>query len=127
MIDNTKRATMQIDRIASFNSLMDGRSADVQIFPDRVEWSVSAGILERATSTATVPVDRIRSVATAPAGPGRTCVTIETIGEEVAFHLPTSQGNAAREIIGQLIIGAHSSEPQYSDNGCVGLIDPSSR
>lgn len=107
--------------VLQFKSHIEGKNADVAIWPDRIEWSEQgkmtmtrltaaavtlgkAGIsLRKGSDTNVVPIKAISGVTTQKSGIGYTTVEVTTAGDRVAFRVTKADAEQVRDTILRLM------------------------
>ncbi len=131
---------METAPLMSFKSHVGGKNADVDIYVDRIEWGQAGGMsltrLAAGTLTAGVsllktgvrkaggsemmPIKSISSVTMAKDGLRFHKVIVICTGNTVEFRIDKSDGEAAKALLTQLILGSHpvqqAQAPAASDS-----------
>ncbi len=97
--------------LMKLKSRINGKNADVTIYPDRIEWSKS-GMMGGSKGTEVIPVKSISSVSTAKDGIGFTKVSAICTGNTIDFRLSHADASKARSLLQELILGNHPSQQQ---------------
>ena len=93
-----------------FKSHIDGKNADVAIWPDRIEWSKKGelrmyGMLGRkGRDTNMIPIRAIQGVATHKGGIGYTTVEVTTGGDKIGFRVTKDQAEQVKSAILRLMV-----------------------
>ena len=115
---------MSIQPLMQFKSHIEGRNADVTIWPDRVEWvrlghrrglsakalvstvgvSALAAGLRKGSDTNMIPVKAVQGVTTHKGGLGYTVVTLITAGDRIEFRVTKDQAEQVRTTMSRLIL-----------------------
>jgi hypothetical protein len=118
---------MNDEPLARFTSHIEGRNAQVSVYPDRIEWirpgGVSAGKASAAvltlgasalvtgvrskakTGTEMIPVKSISSVVTERDGFRHTVVRIVASGNTIDFRVSHDEAESVRALIADLVLG----------------------
>lgn len=101
----TKEHAVETTPIRKYKSRIEGKNADVEIFQDRVEWSVTKTGRKRSHSAEMMPIRHVSSVTSKKDGLGHTKVVLVASGNTVEFRLPHGQAEEALGIIRRLLLG----------------------
>jgi Short C-terminal domain len=114
----------------TFKSHVDGKNADVAIYLDRIEWAQPGGVsltriatgaatggisllktgIRKGASSEMMPVKAMSSVTTGKDGLRFYKVTIIATGNTVEFRVDKKEGEAAKSLLTQLILGSHPAQ-----------------
>lgn len=111
---------METTPIRKYKSRIEGKNADVEIFQDRVEWSVTKTGRKRSHSAEMMPIRHVSSVTSKKDGLGHTKVVLVASGNTVEFRLPHGQAEEAQDIIRRLLLGEDVA-PVSGLSGVIGL------
>lgn len=118
---------MQVEPLLTLKSHIDGKNADVGIFPDRIEWAKAGGLSASRLTAATftmgasllktgvrkgggtemVAVKAMSSVTTAKDGLRYYKLVVVASGNTVEFRVDKADAERARTLLTQLIVGSH--------------------
>jgi hypothetical protein len=87
----------------TFKSHIEGRNADVSIYPDRIEWT-RKGLFGRADSSV-ILVRSIQGVTTHKAGLAYTTVKVTAGSSVVAFRVTKRQAADVKDTLTRLMLG----------------------
>ena len=121
---------METEPLMTFKSHVDGKNADVAIYVDRIEWAQAGAVslTRMATGAATaglsllktgvrkggsaemMPVKSMSSVTAGKDGLRFYKVTIIATGNTVEFRVDKKDGEAAKVLLTQLMLGSHPAQ-----------------
>lgn len=111
--------------VMQFKSHIDGKNADVTIWPDRIEWerlgtrrglsakalvstmgmsAVAAGF-RKGKDTNMIPIRAIQGITTHKGGIGYTNVEMTTGGDKITFRVTKDQAEDVKATITRLMLG----------------------
>jgi Short C-terminal domain len=125
---------METSPIAIFKSHVDGKNADVAIYPDRVEWAKESflgtggklvlgvatggvslfktGVSGKLKGTEMIAMKSISSVTSKRDGIRFTAVAIIGTGNTISFRVSHADAIPMRELLTSLVLGTHDSQIQ---------------
>lgn len=121
---------MQTQPLLTFKSHIDGKNADVSIYPDRIEWDkpgrvtatrlmgglATAGVSLMKTGVRTggdtemIPIKAMSSVNTGKDGMRFHKVIVTCAGNVVEFRVDKGDSDRVKMMLTQLILGSHPSQ-----------------
>ncbi|MET9353677.1 SHOCT domain-containing protein [Streptomyces sp. NPDC006617] len=116
---------MSSDALMTFKSHIEGKNADVTIYPDRVEWArsgmsakkltagfltggaslLATGVRSSKAGTEMIPVKSISSVVTKRDGLLYTKVVVVASGNTIDFRVPHDSAPAVKALLTDLVLG----------------------
>ncbi len=116
--------------LKSFKSHIDGKNADVEIYPDRIEWGrsgkvsltrMTAGVATMGASLAKtglrkgggsemIPIKSLSSVTAGKDGLRFYKVTLITTGNTIDFRVDKKTAEDVKSLVTQLILGTHPTQ-----------------
>ena len=116
--------------LLTLKSHVDGKNADVEIFPDRIEWARAGGLsasrltaatftfgasliktgVRKGGATEMIPVKAMTSVTSAKDGLRFYKLVVVAAGNTVEFRVDKAGAEAAKVLLTQLILGSHPSQ-----------------
>lgn len=100
--------------LMQFKSHIEGKNAEVTIWPDRIEWEKRGdlrggiwgmGVLGRkGKDTNMIPVKAIQGVATHKGGIGYTNVEVTTGGDKIVFRVSKDQAETVKSTLTRLML-----------------------
>ena len=122
---------METNSLYNFKSHIGGKNADVNIFADRIEWSLegglskakalgaiatggislaATGIRKKGANSEMIPVKSLTSVTVERDGLRFWKVTVTASGNAIDFRCDRSEAEQAKSVLTQLMIGTHSAQ-----------------
>jgi hypothetical protein len=120
----------QIEPVLQFKSHIEGKNADVSVWPDRIEWSRQSSSLGRAglaaatgglslfktgmsgkKDTNMIPIRMIQGVTTQKSGLRFTVVKVTTAGDTVEFHVSKTDAENVKATITNLMLQGPTPSP----------------
>lgn len=102
---------MEHEPILTFKSRMEGRNADVSVYPDRIEWAKASALgVKGKRGTDVIAVKALTSVTTKKDGLIYTKVTVIASGNTIEFRVGHVEAANIKETLTQLLLGSHSTQ-----------------
>lgn len=106
--------------VMQFKSHIEGKNADVTIWPDRIEWQQQGKLtmtrlmaspltggkvaLRKGSDTNMIPIRAVQGVATHKGGIGYTNVEVTTGGDKIAFRVSKDKAEQVKAAISRLML-----------------------
>ena len=107
--------------LLSFKSRIEGKNANVEIWPDRIEWKRRTVVPLGKRDTNIIPIRMIEGVTTRRPGMRSTQVRVETAGNEVSFAVSKYTADAVKDTLVHLIAQLPAAA---SDSGADAVTPP---
>ncbi len=121
--------SLTVEELLRFKSHIDGKNADVIVYPDRVEWAkegfmgtgaklalgaatmgvslLKTGVSGKTLGSEVIPVKSISSVTTKKDGMRFTLVRVICTGNTIDFRVSHSDAEPIKQLLTSLILGSH--------------------
>ena len=107
-----------------FKSHIEGKNADVAIWPDRIEWTrVGFLTLSGRKDTNVIPIRAVQGVATHKAGLAYTTVDVTTSGDHVRFRVTKAEAQKTKDTILRLMFDSADASPTPATSGAALVAD----
>ena len=90
--------------VLSFKSRIEGKNADVSVYPDRIEWG-KTGLLGGVKKTEMIPLRHASSVSSSKDGLSRSKIEVVSPGGAISFRVPRVEADSIVQTITQLMLG----------------------
>ena len=122
---------METSSLYNFKSHIDGKNANVNIFADRIEWSLeggmskakalgaiatggislaATGIRKKGANSEMIPVKSLTSVTVERDGLRFWKVTVTASGNSIDFRCDRSEAEQVKSLLTQLMVGTHPAQ-----------------
>ena len=117
---------MNTEVLMQFKSHVNGKNADVVIYPDRVEWGQQGRVtltrlaggamtigkvgIRKGGNSEMMPIKSVSSVTMQKDGLRFHKVVVICTGNTVEFRVDKADGEAAKMLLTQLVLGSHPSQ-----------------
>lgn len=104
---------METTPLKTYKSRIEGKNADVAIYRDRVEWSVTKAGRKRTHSAEMMPLKAVSSVTSKKDGLAFTKVVLVASGNTVEIRLSHAQADEAKGLLQRLMLGGEVPTSSY--------------